>query len=141
MEPGPISISADGTAEEMGRLGDELDAFNAAATGVADERPLRLVARDGAGKMVAGLKAVTGWGWLYVIVLWVEEGKRGKGLGTKLMDMAEREAMGRGCGNACLSSFSFQAPEFYRRRGYEVFGELGDYPRGETMYFLRKRLV
>ena len=136
-----ISISADGTAEEMARLGDELDAFNAAATGGLDERPLRIVARDGEGKMVAGLKGVTGWGWLYVIVLWVEQSQRGRGLGTKLMDEAEREAIARGCGNACLSSYSFQAPEFYRRRGYEVFGELVNYPRGQSMFFLRKRLV
>jgi GNAT superfamily N-acetyltransferase len=136
----PIAISADGTPDEMARLGDELDAFNTAATGAFDEKPLRIVARDGTGKMIAGLKGMTGWGWLYVIVLWVEQSQRGNGLGTKLMDAAEQEAIARGCHGACLSSFSFQAPEFYRRRGYEAFGELKDYPQGHTMYFMRKRL-
>jgi GNAT superfamily N-acetyltransferase len=100
-----------------------------------------MAVRDAGGRFVGGLQGVTTWGWLYVIIVWVDEAHRGRGVGTRLMDWAEGEARKRGCENACLSSYSFQAPEFYRRRGYAVFGQLEDYPAGHTMYFLRKRLA
>ena len=89
--------------------------------------------------MIAGLKAVTGWDWLYVQTLWVHEEHRGDGLGMRLLQRAEAEARQRGCIGSCLSSFSFQAPEFYRRHGYESFGEIADYPPGQTMLFMSKR--
>jgi hypothetical protein len=38
-----------------------------------------------------------------------------------------------------LDSFSFQAPGFYKKLGYSVFGTLPDFPKGETRYFFSKR--
>jgi ribosomal protein S18 acetylase RimI-like enzyme len=72
--------------------------------------------------------------------LWLDEDYRGRGLGSDLLRQAERQAVARGCRRACLSSFSFQAPDFYLRQGYEIFGQLEDYPDGETLFFLRKVL-
>jgi hypothetical protein len=37
-----------------------------------------------------------------------------------------------------LSTFDFQAPQFYLEHGYEVFATLPDYPPGHTDYHLRK---
>ncbi|MDE0037167.1 MAG: hypothetical protein OXU77_06325 [Gammaproteobacteria bacterium] len=39
-----------------------------------------------------------------------------------------------------LTTYSFQAPDFYERHGYERFGELDDYPGDQSLVFLRKRL-
>ena len=39
-----------------------------------------------------------------------------------------------------LSTFSFQARDFYQRHGYRVVGQLDDYPPGETFYWMRKEL-
>ena len=55
------------------------------------------------------------------------------------MDEAERGALGRGCHSVWLDTFSFQAPGFYRRLGYEVFAEL-DWSADHKRIFLRKRL-
>jgi ribosomal protein S18 acetylase RimI-like enzyme len=40
-----------------------------------------------------------------------------------------------------LNTHSYQAPDFYRRLGYEVIGELPGWPGSNTRIFLRKRLA
>ena len=39
-----------------------------------------------------------------------------------------------------VTTFSFQGPAFYRRHGYEVFGELPEFPADHKRYFLKKQL-
>ncbi|PLZ04647.1 GNAT family N-acetyltransferase, partial [Fischerella thermalis] len=85
--------------------------------------------------IVGGLIGETYWQWLYVDVLWVHELFRGKGYGDILLATAEQEAVKRGCQYAYLDTFSFQAPEFYRKRGYVVFGELPNFPQGYSRFF------
>ena len=129
------------TADELQILDQELDAFNDNATGLSDRQSIGISVRDRAGRMVGGLKGITALGWLYVSNLWLDEGHRGQGLGSDLLRRAECQAVARGCRRSCLSSFSFQAPDFYLRHGYKVFGQLEDYPDGETLFFLRKALA
>jgi len=108
--------------------------------GDTQEVPLEVYAIEGAA-MVAGLTAHT-WGrWLHVDLLWVHEGRRGSGLGTRLLGRAEQVAREeRGCVGARLDTWGFQARPFYEKHGYAVFGVLEDYPPGETEYLLAKRL-
>jgi ribosomal protein S18 acetylase RimI-like enzyme len=73
--------------------------------------------------------------------LYVPDLLRGQGFGSRLLRQAEEEASRRGCTGAWLDTFSFQAPDFYRRRGYTVFGAIEDYPPGHRRYFLRKSLT
>ena len=127
------------TEAEVKWLDEQLVSFNKQHAGRYDFKPLNLVVRDDSGSIVAGLKAVTGWDWLYVEVLWVHERHRRNGLGTQLLERAEREAAERSCIGSCLTSFSFQAPEFYERLGYSAFGQIDDYPLGSTMFFMSKR--
>jgi GNAT superfamily N-acetyltransferase len=102
-------------------------------------RPLAVFAREG-GRIVAGLAGETYSGWLFTRYLWVSDALRGQGIGRKLMSDAEVRALERGCHSAWVDTFSFQAPDFYRKLGYHVFGEL-DYPPGHTRIFLQKRLA
>lgn len=129
------------TTEELVSIDGKLDAFNAQQTGFDDSQPLGLSVRDRDGHLVGGLKGSTGLRWLYIAVLWLEESHRGRGLGAALLGRAEELARERGCLGVCLTSFSFQAPGFYQRNGYEIFGELDDYPPGEKLVFLRKTLA
>ncbi|WP_327324089.1 GNAT family N-acetyltransferase [Streptomyces sp. NBC_01210] len=108
-----------------------------------DEVPLEVWALEpGTAELAGGLTALT-WGrWLHVDLLWVADTHRGTGLGTRLLDEAERRAkQDRGCVYARLETWDFQAPEFYRRRGYEVVGRVDDYPPGATEFILTKRLA
>jgi GNAT superfamily N-acetyltransferase len=89
--------------------------------------------------VVGGLHGSTAWGWLHVKLLWVAEHLRRRGWGARLMEAAEKEAVDRGCRHAYVETFGFQALEFYKRLGYEVFGALSDFPRGEARFFLQRR--
>ncbi len=100
--------------------------------------PLDIVIRDPAGEIVAGLIGATGWGWLEVDTLWVADSLRGQGHGRVLLRTAEAEARRRGCSRAMLTTYSFQAREFYEREGYRVVGEMADYPPGATYCWMRK---
>lgn len=79
-------------------------------------------------------------GWLFIRYLWVSDMLRGQGIGRELMAGAEARAFERGCHSAWVDTFSFQAPDFYRKLGYEPFGEL-DYPPVHKRIFLQKRLT
>lgn len=102
---------------------------------------LALALRDDDGPIVGGLIGEIHWGWLRISILAVAQGLRGEGWGRRLVREAERLAAEAGCHSAWVDTFSFQSPGFYEKLGYRVFGELPDYPRGETRYFLSKRLA
>jgi GNAT superfamily N-acetyltransferase len=116
-----------------------LRAFNVAAVGKFDHRPLTVTIRQ-RGKIVAGLTAETFFGWMFVSLLWVSERHRGNGWGSSLMQAAEAEARDRGVRNVYLDSFSFQAPAFYAKLGYREFGRLKEFPAGHDRVWMTKAL-
>jgi GNAT superfamily N-acetyltransferase len=106
---------------------------------ISDYQPLTLLLRNAEAEVVGGLVAQTEWGWLFVKTLAIQEGWRGHGYGTKLLALAEAEARARGCHDAYLDTFSFQARPFYEQRGYAVFGVLENFAE-HTRFFMRKTL-
>ncbi|MFJ8634153.1 GNAT family N-acetyltransferase [Streptomyces sp. NPDC093568] len=105
------------------------------------ELPLHVWVLDDTGDMVGGLVGHTWTTWLHVTYLWVDERHRGSGLGSQLLAHAEGMARTeRGCTAARLETWDFQAPEFYKRHGYEVVCVVPDYPPGITEYTLIKHL-
>jgi GNAT superfamily N-acetyltransferase len=99
---------------------------------------LRLSRED--GTVVGGLTARLYWGVMYIDDLFVPEDLRGKGLGSRLLMQAEDAACRKGCKRSILDTFSFQAPEFYKKHGYRIIGEIPDYPPGESMLRLLKHI-
>jgi GNAT superfamily N-acetyltransferase len=90
--------------------------------------------------VMGGLVGSTYWDWFHIDLLWISEALRRQGYGKRLLSVAEQEARQRGAKHAYLDTFSFQAPEFYKKQGYEVFGELRDFPAGYQRHFLTKQL-
>jgi GNAT superfamily N-acetyltransferase len=137
-----VSISLTEVADQAVReaIVGPLIAYNAQKTGRNDFRLLILALHDADGTIVGGLWGRTTYDWLFIELLVVPESMRGQGVGTELMGRAEREALARGCRNAWLDTFEFQARGFYEKLGYTCFGELADYPPGFSRYFLKKKL-
>ncbi|MFY1597989.1 GNAT family N-acetyltransferase [Micromonospora sp. WMMD737] len=127
--------------ELQARLDAELTAFNNRATGADDEAGLCVRVDDADGELVAGL---TGWTWggcAGINMVWVREDRRAEGWGGRLLRAAEDEARRRGCAEMSVSSFSFQAPEFYRRHGYLDTGRREGIPGGHVDHHFFKSLV
>ncbi len=122
-------------------LSERLREFNEEQVGPRNTLNFVLSVRDDAGNLVAGLTGETFWNALYVHVLWVHTQHRKSGYGTALMERAEQIAKARGCDLSMLSTFSFQAPTFYTKLGYQVFGELADLPVNHRRFWFSKRLM
>jgi len=121
-------------------ISENVIGFNYAKTGLSAWHAANFFLRNGRGEWLGGLTGYIWGGWLHVNLLWVTETLRGQGHGSRLMDTVEAFAVARGARAATLETHSFQAPDFYTKRGYEVFGRLEDYPPGHAKLFLRKRL-
>ncbi len=135
-----ITSEPDGDPADRQTLQDAIDAFNVRLTGRDDGRYVSLFVRDESGKLRGGLTAEMWADWLHVKVLWLDEALRRQGLGSRLLAQAEDEARAHRCKGVFLETFSFQAPRFYARHGYEVFGKIDEYPGEHGQLFLRKRL-
>lgn len=136
----PLVVSDSPTAHDVRLLESRIDEFNLSHTGIRDARLLSIVVRERDDSIIAGLYGWTWGGCCEVKTLWIHERWRHRGLGTRLMTAAEAEARARGAVQMVVSTHSFQAPEFYRRMGFEEVGRVDDYPVGYQSIYMRKPL-
>jgi ribosomal protein S18 acetylase RimI-like enzyme len=125
---------------EWGIIGGGIRKFNQEKGGEDNNQNLCFVLIAPNQEIVGGVIGATHWDWLHIDLMWIKEELRGLGYGHRLLKKAEEEARRRGARYAYLDTFSFQAPEFYKKYGYVVFGELNDFPPGHQRFFLRKQL-
>jgi GNAT superfamily N-acetyltransferase len=132
------------TESEIAFIDNELVNYNLSKLGDFGElsdKAVNLVIKDETGKIIAGLlgkkyymKAA------YIDVLWVDETQRAKHLGTKLLKKFEEFAKETGCFMIHLDTFDFQAPKFYEKHGYRLYGTLNDNPVGHKRFYYYKIL-
>jgi GNAT superfamily N-acetyltransferase len=135
-----LVVSTDPKPGEVQFLEDRIYEFNSAATGITDGEWLAIFVRDDNDRIVAGICGNTWGGCAEIRQFWVEEARRKQGLGMRLLGAAEQEARRRGCRQMLLMTFSFQAPTFYAKRGFEVVAVVDEHPHGHKNILLRKRL-
>jgi ribosomal protein S18 acetylase RimI-like enzyme len=137
-EPAPRRLSETDRATAQ-RLIDEIDRFNVETTGLEEQEFLVSETGDG-GELVGG---AYGWTWgatCWIEALWVRADARHGGVGSRLLRATEQIARERGCVQLALDTHSFQAPGFYAKHGFEVVGQVPDYPAGHDDFLMRKRL-
>jgi GNAT superfamily N-acetyltransferase len=126
--------------ESISFVREAIARHNVAVTRETYYSPLAILLKDSRDAILGGAFGHVWGGWLDLSLLWVAEPLRGRGYGRKLLEAAEEEARAQGCRGVFLSTFSFQARPFYEKYGYEVIGEIPDYPIGHEFYFLKKTL-
>jgi GNAT superfamily N-acetyltransferase len=137
-----LQIEVEPAPKDIRFLEDRLYEYGVEQTGSDDGKWLSIFVRDDAGEIVAGLHGWTWCGACKVERLWVRKDLRRQGYGQRLLAAAEQEARARGCGQLLLDTFSFQAPLFYKKLGYEVIGVVEGFPRRpHSEYHLRKTLT
>ncbi|KAB8138160.1 GNAT family N-acetyltransferase [Gracilibacillus oryzae] len=99
-----------------------------------------LFIKDENGLVHGGLIAAVCWNWLEIYQLYLDEKIRKQGYGTKLLEKIERIAIEKDCDFIKLDTLSFQALDFYKKHGYEVFGSIDNVGREHQHYYLKKDL-
>ena len=135
-----ITSKPHASQEDITFVREAISRHNVAVTRDTYYSPLAIFLRDERDAIMGGTFGDLWGGWLELTLLWVAEPLRGQGYGERLLLAAEEEAKTQGCRGVFLSTFSFQARPFYERFGFEVFGELPDYPEGHSLYFMKKML-
>jgi len=140
LAPMDIQIEHEPRPEDVRVLEEQIHDFNVARTGIRDGTFVAAFLRDETGAAIGGL---FGWTWgatCYIRYLFIPAPLRNQGHGSRLMRAAESEARARGCTQIALETHDFQAPDFYRRLGFEEVGRIEGYPSGHQYLTMVKRL-
>ncbi len=114
--------------------------YNSARIEDKNPKDLGVYLQDEKGNTVAGLIGNTHGNWLFIKYLWVSEELRRCNIGSNLLNKAEQTAKERGCKYSFLDTFSFQAPEFYKKHGYKEVFTLENFPVTGSRYYFTKTL-
>ncbi|SDG10961.1 GNAT family N-acetyltransferase [Paraburkholderia phenazinium] len=141
--PTPSIIVTDAPGpDEIELIGDGLTEFNLQQTGCDDNRPLAVLVKDpDTHRVIGGLTGRTSLGLMFVDLFYLPPQLRGSGIGSEILHAAEAEGRKRGCRAAVLYTISFQAPDFYRKHGWQSFGEVACDPPGTSRVFMTKALA
>lgn len=138
--PYELSISTDGECEY---ISNEVMHSNNSGVPVSQKKaPIfkHYILKDN-NKIIAGINAyIYCWGIMYIDAIFVAEAYRHQQLGTYLTNKVEQEAKALGTTLSNLTTFDYQAKDFYMKLGYEIFGVLENCPPNHNLYFLKKAL-
>lgn len=136
----PTIVSRVPKQKEIQFLDDRIYEHNSASIARDDGKLFYKSILDSEGNVVAG---ITGWTWANaceVTFFWVRHDYRNRGYGKLLLHAVETEAKKEKCKSIFLRTYSFQAPDFYRKYGYQVEHEMKDFPPGHSSFCLMKKL-
>src|SRR5215510_4786216 len=108
---------------DLAFLEEQLAAAAVAAVGAGAEEEFAIVARDHA-VVVAGTSGTIWGGCCQVHVVWVDDARRGSGMGRALMAETEAEARRRGCRLIMGLTYDVLIGDFYEQLGYRTVGAI-----------------
>lgn len=136
-----LTLHTDYNEEDTFFIRYNLIKHNKSKVAYTEEEKINFFLKDEEGNILGGLVGHTDWECFFVDVLWVDESLRGQGKGQELIQIAETFAREKGCTLMRLETFSFQAPEFYKKLGFKEIGKLDNFPKGFTHYLMYKELI
>ena len=96
--------------------------------------------REGNGNLMGACTVRLFFGNLHIKTLIIKKKYRGQWLGTQLINHALQYAKEKDCRFVFIETMSFQAPEFYKKLGFEVELKRDGYTGGTSFYYLKKNL-
>ena len=130
--------------EEAVYIGNMLLEFNIESKSISQEKPfidINRCIKGENGEIIGGILACLAlWNVLSIDTLWVKKEFRNQGIAKQLLSLVEADARIMGCNIVYLSTYDFQAKDFYLKYGYEVYGILDECPKEHKLYHLSKRL-
>jgi len=135
-----IPINGELNAEDKKTMVDGMLAYHASKGHPRKTETYSVALKDSQGRLLGCVIVSFLWNGMHIDSLWVDESLRGNNYGTKLLEMAEKEGVKRGCTIAYTDTFTWQAPEFYKKLGYKEYGRLEDFPVGNTLTYFFKNL-
>jgi len=116
--------------------------FATHAVGRPDDKSYAVLVKDRAqGNIIGGLIAYSRWQEFFIDLIALPDHMRGRGLGGRLLALAEQEARARLCSLIWLDSYAFQPNGFYERHGFEVFARFEGPPPIYPRLFFKKSLL
>lgn len=114
--------------EYLAELPNEIDgkihqghvADEASNSVICNYKKFYFVIRDKNNNIFGSLTAYTAYSEIYVDDIWVDPNYRKNGLGRKLLEHLENAFKGKGYNNINLVTSQFQAPDFYKKCGFQV---------------------
>ena len=134
-----IEIGTD-SQQIMQMLEEEIYKHNSMKINRSDGALFSRVVKNESGEIIAG---IAGWTWAgacEITLLWVNENLRKRGIGKLLLREAEEEARSKKCSAILVRSYSFQAPQFYERHGFQTEYIMDNFPKGFRYHILTKNI-
>ena len=99
------------------------------------------MAEDDAGQLLGVITGRAYYNEVHIGDLIIGKGHRKSGIGRKLVEEVEKAYRGKGYEKITLTTFGFQAPEFYKKLGYETEFVRRDKDPKLSKYFLAKPMA
>ncbi len=141
MDAAKIELIETPSETDVAALYDGLHAFNLQHLPNLNEVSFGLFIRNINEEIVGGAVAVLLPSVMQIKYLWLAAHIRGQGIGKNLMQRLENEASARGLQSIALETYTFQAPEFYTKLGFNEVGRYINHPSsGIDKVFYQKSL-
>jgi futalosine hydrolase len=135
-----VEESAGSHAEAREALENGLRQYNTRFLGPRPELvEYAFTVRDAEDRIVGGVCGDLMRQWCYVESLWLDDGYRGRRLGTALMDRVLAFAQAHNAIGIHLDTASFQARGFYERFGFVEFGRQVERHPGVSIHYMELR--
>ena len=132
--------SVDPYAESLGNWIDRaFDTFAEQNGVVCNYTPFAFAAKKN-GEVIGVIKGHSFYREVHIADLIVAESSREQGVGTRLLETVEAFFQDKGFDNLNLTTYRFQAPEFYRKNGFmlEYVRENPECPSLAKYFFVKK---
>ncbi len=98
------------------------------------------VAENDAGEIMGAITGRAYYNEVHIGDLIIDKKYRGQDIGSKLVKTVEEEFSGKGFSKITLTTFGFQAPEFYKKLGYSLEFVREDEDPQLSKYFFCKNI-